>query len=105
MGFLESLAQTDIVVREILGGFAVYAPGSGSPVTVACVFSVPHVQVDTLGTGVSSSGPTVFLRLEDLPSDPSIDDSATVTVDGTTYKSWDVNPDGLGGVFLKLHKV
>jgi hypothetical protein len=50
-----------------------------------------------------SSGPTVFLRLEDLPSDPE-DDDATITVSGVDYRITEPQKDGQGGVLLNLHR-
>lgn len=104
MGFSDLLAAGDISVRSILGGTVTYSPGAGSPVDVDGIFDAAYVRVDLGQAGVSSSGPAVFLTLSDLPSDPSVDSSATVTVDGVKYTPHEVKPDGLGGVVLLLHR-
>jgi hypothetical protein len=105
VGFSELLATVDRAVRKTLGGSVTYSPTSGSPVTVDGVFDAAYVRVDLGQAGVSSSGPAVFLRLSDLPSDPSTDATATVTVSGVTYTVHEAQPDGLGGVLLQLHQV
>lgn len=106
MGFSELLAGVDKSVRQVLGGPVTYAPSSGSPVTVRGVFDLAYIQVQGIGhAGVQSTGPGVFLRLEDLPSDPSTDVEATVTVGGVQYRIHEARPDGLGGVHLLMHAV
>lgn len=68
------------------------------------VFDSSYTRVDLGQPGVSSQGPAVFLRLEDLPSDPSTDTEATVAVAGVIYSIHEVKPDGVGGgVVLMLH--
>ena len=101
MGFTDLLATADRAVRKHLGGSITYAPGVGSPVTVDGVFDAAYVIAESGETGVS----TVFLTLDDLPSNPDTDLSATVTVSGTTYSIRETKPDGQGGVLILLHVV
>ena len=105
MSFLDLMANVDSVVRQTLGGSVTYTPGVGAAVTVNGVFDAVYVRVDVGNPGVSSSGPAVFLSVEELPTDPSDDTTATVTVDGIVYTAHEVMPDGIGGVRLLLHKV
>lgn len=102
MAFADLLTVADRAVRGILGGAVVYAPGTGAAVTVQGVFDAAYVRVDLGQSGVSSVGPAVFLRLEDLPSSPDADSACRVTVAGVTYLAHTVEPDGLGGVRLLL---
>jgi hypothetical protein len=104
VSFASFLATADRSVRGILGGPVTYTPGTGAPVVVQGVFDAAFVHADLGEAGVSTSGPAVFLTLADLPSDPSADLAATVTVGGITYKPREVQPDGLGGVRLLLRQ-
>ena len=105
MGFADLLAVADAAVRGTLGGSIIYTPTVGDAVTVDGIFDAVYAQIDA-GTGsVVSVGPAVFLTLDDLPSAPETDTAATVTVAGVTYLPHTVKPDGLGGVYLLLHKV
>jgi hypothetical protein len=104
MGFSDLLAVADGRVRSILGESVVYTPGDGDPETVTGVFDAAYQVVGPDKTQVSSSGPAVFLTLADLPSDPSVDLDATVTIAGTTYRVREPRPDGLGAVLLLLHE-
>jgi len=103
MTFSALLERADVAVRGILGGTVNYAPSVGIAVDVTGIFDAVYVKVDAGEAGVSSTGPAVFLRLEDLPSDPTTD-AATVTVAGIAYSIREAEPDGQGGVLLLLHK-
>lgn len=105
MGFSDLLAGADSVVRAKLGDAVTYTPGTGAPVTVNGVFDSAYVLAESGRGGVATSGPAVFLSLADLPSDPTKDLAARVTVNGVTYKPREPKPDGLGGVLLLLHEV
>lgn len=80
-----------------------YAPSVGAAVDVTGIFDAAYVKVDAGQAGVSSVGPAVFLRLEDLPGNP-LEDDATVTVGAVAYEIAEAKPDGQGGVLLLLHK-
>ena len=104
MGFVDLLARGDAAIRARLGDDAVitYSPGTGAPATVAGIFDRAYREVEADGVTVSSTSPAVFLSLADLPSDPSSDLAATVTVNGTQYRIKDPRPDGMGAVLLML---
>lgn len=104
MGYPDALAAADRLVRAQLGEAVTYAPGSGSPVTVSGIFDALYRKVEIGGAGISSAGPAVFLTLSELPSNPTTDSGARVTIRGVTYKPHEVEPDGQGAVMLLLHK-
>lgn len=92
-------------VRGHLGEAVTYSPGSGIPVVVQGIFDAAYVRVEGSGqASVSSCGPAVHLSLADLPSDPSEDEDATVTIRGVTYSVPESKPDGLGDVLLILYR-
>jgi len=106
MDFAAHIQRVDAVVMGgPTGGPVIYTPGMGAAVNVRGVFDAIYVKVDAGNTGVSGSGPAVFLRLSDLPSDPSDDVSARVTVAAVEYKVREAEPDGMGGVRLLLQVV
>jgi hypothetical protein len=87
-----------------------YRANGGEPVEPAPVgiFDEHYVLVQgDAHAGVESVGPAVFLRLEDLPGDPDLDDRelTIVTIRGVDYRVKEVKPDGIGGVVLTLRKV
>lgn len=105
MGFADLLAPADKVLRAKLGDDPVtYTPGAGAPIAVQGIFSEAFVVAESGDAQVSTSGPSVFLALADLPTNPDEDLAATVTYRGVTYKPHEVKPDGLGGVLLLLHE-
>jgi len=104
VSFFTLLERCDASVQTILGEDVTYAPSVGEVVTVGGVFDAAYVRVDAGEAGVSSSGPAVFLRLSELPSDP-MTDTPVLTIRGVEYELREVEPDGMGGVLLLLHKV
>lgn len=100
------LEAADRAAMEHLGGETVtYKPGTGAPVPVIGIFDEAYVLADASDARVSSSGPAVFFRLADLPSDPDTDTGVVeVTVGGKTYRRREVKKDGQGGVLLLLHE-
>jgi hypothetical protein len=105
VSFSSLLAMADRAALTAHGDPVTYSPGAGSPVSVCGIFDAAYQRVEAGEPGISSSGPGLFLRLADLPSDPGVDSAATVTVATVVYRAWEVKPDGLGGVLLLLHKV
>lgn len=105
MAFADLLASADVLIRQKTGrADVVYEPSVGDPVTVDGVFDNNDLRVDLGDAGVKSPGPTVFLALGDLTSDPETDADATVTIGATSYVIHEVTKDGLGGVTLRLHR-
>jgi hypothetical protein len=102
VGFGDLLAKADRAVLK-QGDAVRYTPSEGAAVDVLGIFGAPYVRATAGEPGVVSSGPTVFLRLEDLPSDPE-DDDATITVSGVDYRITEPQKDGQGGVLLNLHR-
>jgi hypothetical protein len=106
MGFSALLGLVDKAVCSQLSDVSVtYTPSAGSPVVVKGVFDSNYTRVESPSgeVGVSSSGPAVFLRVVELPSDPS-EDTATITISGVSYSIKEAKPDGLGGVHLLLFR-
>ncbi len=105
MSFADLLTVADVAVRGRLGGNVTYTPTVGVAVTVDGIFDRAYERLDLGNPGVSSYGPGVFLTLTDLPSNPAVDTTATVTVSGVTYLPYEYAPDGLGGIVLHMHEV
>jgi hypothetical protein len=99
------LARVDGVVLDHLGDAVTYTSGAGASVAVRGPFDAVYVKVEAGEAGVSSSGPSVFLRLTDLTSNPETDLAARVSVAGVVYEIREVEPDGKGGIRLLLHEV
>jgi len=106
MAFADLVTRIDRAAQGFLGGSAViYRSEFGAPVTVQGIFDASHVFVDEGEAGVESYGPAVFVRLSDLPVDPSADADTRVTIAGTEYRVIERKPDSMGGVMLRLHRV
>lgn len=105
MSFATLLERTDEAVRGTLGEDVIYTPGVGPAVPVRGIYDAAYVKVGAGHADVSSSGPAVFLRLSELPSDPSDDAAARVMRAGVDYKVRESEPDGQGGVLLLLQRV
>lgn len=106
MGFADSLAIVDRAVQAHLGSVEiVYTPTVGAPVTVPAMFDPNYILSDQ-GTGaVEQITASVFVLLADLPIDPEVDDSPTITVDGVDYVIWQRVRDPVGNaVRLLLHR-
>lgn len=104
MAWPSLLAVADRAVLTHLGDAVRYAPSAGAPVDVRGVFSAAYIRSEVEGAAVVSSGPAVFLRLEDLPTDPELD-TPTITVNGKSYTVLEPKKDGEGGVLLMLNEV
>ena len=102
--FSAAILAADRAAQSLLGGQPVtYAPEVGSPVSITGIFDSVFVLVrgGDVPAGVEALGPAVFLRLEDIPSDPELDDP-TLTINGTDYVVIERVPDGIGGIVLAL---
>ncbi len=110
MAFSDLLAVADRACLTHLGRTVRYEPNIGVAVDVTGVFDAEYVRVDAGQAGLESSGPAVFLRLEDLKDangvplpDPD-DDEPTITVAGVAYRVRERQKDGQGGIRLLLHR-
>lgn len=100
----DTAALRDDPCLAILGELTQYSDG-GAAVDVVGIFTAHYVRVDAGRAGVQSSGPAVFYKLSDLPSDPQVIDPSSIVVDGTSYKVAECKKDGEGGVLLLLHRL
>lgn len=105
MAFADLIALADRAAQDHLGGVSVvYAPEVGAPVTVVGIFDENYFYADPGQAGVETITPAVFLRLEDLPTDPG-EDNPTITIAGQDYTVRQRPTDGIGGaVRLLLRK-
>lgn len=108
MTFPALLAAIDRAALDLLGGLVRYAPQVGEPVDVRGVFDTQFQHPLGLGgarpPGEVVVGPALFVRLADLPVDPTTD-TPVVTVDGVDYRVREVHKDGQGGALLHLLKI
>ena len=104
--FDELVARADRAAQRALGGEIVtYTPTVGPPVTPTGMFDENFVLAKgEAEAGVAVSGTAVFLRLADLPSDPRVDKTSTLTIRGVVYKHVSRHPDDQGGIVLFLRK-
>lgn len=101
----DALLISDRAVQTVFGEVAVYR--SALDVTISlprAVFSNEYSSIDGDESGVPTSLPALWVRLDDLPVDPLSDDGE-VTVAGFVYRVIDVKPDGEGGAWLVLQKI
>lgn len=104
MTFADQIELADRAVLATLGGVEVsYQPLVGDPVNVQGLFDDRFVLVERDNDGVESVGPAVFLRLDDLPTNPD-DDDPLLTIGSVVYKVRERLVDGLGGIRLLLHR-
>lgn len=105
MSYSDLVARADDLARDHLGGVSVtYAPVVGDSVVVAGIFDANYVLIDPDGElRVEMVGPAVFLRMNEIPTDPDLDDP-TITVAGNTYSVRARRKDSLGGIVLMLHR-
>ena len=103
--FADLVAAADRAAQAALGGETVtYAPEVGDPVDVTGIFDELYVLAKgSAEAGVETLGPAVFLRLEDLPTDPD-DDEPTLTIRSVDYRVTERRPDGMGGIVLALRR-
>jgi hypothetical protein len=110
--FAALVARIDDDMRAIFGEqdedgapTIVYTPEGGVGVPVSGVFDDLYVLAKgDAEAGVETLGPAVFLRRDELPTDPE-DDEPTLTIRGADYRVIERRPDGLGGIVLALRLV
>lgn len=111
MDFPSLLAAADQAALAHLGGAVHYVSASGVEADVRGVFDNADDNALVQGQEVISSGPRVFLRVDDLPTDPPIDPAnepkgyPRIVVGDVTYSTRDVRKDGQGGMVLLLSEV
>lgn len=105
MAFADLVTALDRTTRANLGGEPViYRPETGESVTASGIFDDRYVAIIEGEAGVEQVGPAVFLRLEDLSTDPEVD-NPILTIRGVDYRVRERQPDGMGGVRLLLQLV
>jgi hypothetical protein len=93
---------TNALNTGVLGAFGrevVYTPQAGDPVNVRAIFESTR-EAEENAPGVYA---VLFVRAGDLSLPPQRGDE--VTVDGATYKVYDLEGDTTGAVVLKLRQV
>jgi hypothetical protein len=93
---------TNALNISVLGAFGrevVYMPQAGDTVTVRAIFESTR-ETEENAPGVYA---VLFVRAGDLPQPPERGDE--VTVDGVTYKVFDIEADTTGAVVLRLRQV
>lgn len=105
MSFADLVANADRAAQSALGGEPViYRPAVEAVVTVTGIFDAQYVLAKgSANAGVETLGPAVFLRLEDLPTNPE-DDEPTLEIRGVDYRVIERRPDGMGGIVLALRR-
>ncbi len=105
MSFSETLDAVWGPAHALVSDPITYTPTVGDAVEVDGIFDLAYIRLDVGQPGISTSGPSLFLLLADIaPLDPETDTGATVTVSSVTYSIHEVQPDGLGGIRLLLHR-
>jgi hypothetical protein len=107
MDFPSLLAAADSAALGRLGGAVRYVSATAATVDVLGVFDDTDDNVIVQGQEVVSSGPKVFLRLGDLPTDPASEMGGypRLIIGGVTYSTRYVRKDGQGGGVLLLSEV
>lgn len=106
MSFADLIGRADRAAQSALGGEPVmYQPDGEQAVEVTGIFDEQYVLAKgSADAGVEALSPAVFLRLEDLPTNPE-DDEPTLTIRGVIYRVTERRPDGLGGIVLALRRM
>jgi hypothetical protein len=103
MSFAELIERVDRAVQGQLGSVPVTYASTLGTVEVRGMFDENHHLADPEQVGVEQVGPSVWLRLADLPANPD-EDEPLLTIRGTTYRVRRRELDRTGGtVRLLLH--
>jgi hypothetical protein len=115
MSFAELVAAMDRAVIAAFGDkdgdgepvSVTYTPEVGPSVEVTGLFDAPYALAkggeSPMFNGVETVGPSVFLRLSDLPGDPESDEP-TLTIRSVAYRVVERRRDDMGGIVLQLKK-
>lgn len=100
------MALADRAVLGNLGGASIiYKTATGSQATIKGMFDSEFVlDKGDSEAGVEAQSAQVFLRVEDLPADPEIDEP-TLTIGTHDYRVIERKADGVGGIVLVLRLV
>ena len=101
---VESDADRAVFVNaDEFGVVALYRlGGAGAGVSIAVLNDLPSMQLFD-GPGIASDGPSLTVRIIDLPA--GYGDTDTVTVDGTLYAVRKVDRDGRGMARLQIEEI
>src|SRR6185369_15337225 len=101
-----AMLAADRAVLSLLGGESVlYSPEVGDAVPIDGMFDERYVLAKGDGeAGVETTGPALFVRIDDLPADIE-DDEPIFTIRGDDFRVTERRPDGIGGVVLVLRRV
>lgn len=82
----------------------VSAPGQGPIPNMRGIFDARHEVVDLDGEGmeISSTAPVLGIREVEYPAGHSIKQGDQFTVRGQEYDVFDLQPDGQGGLKIRL---
>jgi hypothetical protein len=106
MAFADLVLATDRAVQTQLGSEAVvYQPSVNAAVTIQAIVDTNHPLASQYEGGTKEDDVAAFVRLSELPSDPSEDAGAIVTVRGVDYKVRFSQRDDFGGAQLFLYRV
>jgi len=79
------------------GDSATYAISGGGSSLFTGIFDIPHIEVAMWDASSSDRRPTFLCRTSDVPVGAAGGGAGdTLSVDGTTYKVVDLEPDGQG---------
>jgi len=81
-----------------------YIPKTGAPYDVTAVFDRAYVSIDpSTGVPISSNKPVIGVQLSAMQTQPRPGDR--VNIGGELFNVSDLQPDGVAGALLVLHKV
>jgi len=98
MAFTDSVGRMDDACLRAFGRDVTFLPQAGGQATVRAVFEAAREAEDS-APGVYA---VMFIRAAALSTPPQRGDE--VTVDGVTYKVFDVEADHGGGLVLRLRQ-
>lgn len=105
MGFRAHMSIVDRAAGHVLGETVQYTPSGGETISVAGVFDRSATVAQLQDPGVTTARPMLFVRADQLPGDPDVDDPRIVA-GGVSYRLAEpARLDGAGGVMLILHEV
>ena len=84
-----------------MGTSVTYTPKNGSPKAITVLFDNEYTPMDLSAGTISTTGPAVHCKPEDLSSTPKGD---AFTIDGTSYTVQDIQPDNSGMTTCILKK-